>query len=293
LRTRRTKGRRASSWGPLVAKPKEGGSPVAEDSSSEDRLDLPRPDLSRIGLEEKLEKFEAAVVNMSTWQPVASDIISGNRDLIMQLSSRIEFLETALNQLTLNLATSNVQAGRGEQQVMSENRKGVRSYVKIVKEGDDEDIAEVPTNSDGLLPKLTVTALFEGTSAIKYRVNSSKTWRALILEEELYHPPEDGWGDRLYTCAQPQKTPTSDSQQSIGQFFSSAPALDQVVASNLTYSMPSVGGSNSLVSPFMGLPMAQVWSPGQSVFGNLGGALGNIGNNFKGQPGQGGFGKNS
>ena len=274
-------------------KPKEGGSPVAEDSSSEDRLDLPRPDLSRTGLEEKLEKFEAAVVNMSTWQPVASDIISGNRDLIMQLSSRIEFLETALNQLTLNLATSNVQAGREEQQVMSENRKGVRSYVKIVKEGDDEDIAEVPTNSDGLLPKLTVTALFEGTSAIKYRVNSSKTWRALILEEELYHPPEDGWGERLYTCAQPQKTPTSDSQQSIGQFFSSAPALDQVVASPLTYSMPSVGGSNSLVSPFMGLPMTQVWSPGQSVFGNLGGALGNIGNNFKGQPGQGGFGKNS
>lgn len=262
-------------------KPKDGGSPIAEEScSSEDR-----PDLTRTVLEEKLEKFEAAVVNMSAWQPVASDIISGNRDLIMQLSTRIEFLESALNQLTLNLATGNVQvaAGREEQQGSSEPRKGGRSYVKIVKEGDEEDIAEVPTNSEGLLPQLTVAALFEGTSAIKYRMKSSKTWRALVLEEELYHPPEDGWGDRLYTCAQPQKTPTSDSQQTIGQFFSSAGALDQVVASPLTYSMPSVGGSNSLVSPFMGLPMAQVWgssvSPGQSVFGN-----------YKGHPG--GFGKN-
>ena len=275
-------------------KPKEGCSPVAEDSSSSED----KQDLSRTALDEKLEKLEAAVVNMSTWQPVASDIISGNRDLIMQLSSRIEFLETALNQLTLNLATSNVQAGRDEKQTNNESRKGVRSYVKIVKEGDDEDIAEVPTNSDGLLPQLTVTALFEGTSAIKYRVNSSKTWRALILEEDLYHPPEDGWGDRLYTCAQPQKTPTTDSQQSLGQFFSSPTSLDQVVASpsTLTYPLPNVGGSNSLVSPFMGLPMAQVWStsvsPGQSVFGNIG-TLGNIGNNYKNHPGTGGFAKNS
>ena len=29
-------------------------------------------------------------------------------------------------------------------------------------------------------------------------------WRALLLEEELYHPPEDGWGERTYTCTRPQ-----------------------------------------------------------------------------------------
>ena len=34
------------------------------------------------------DKLEAAVCNLATWQPVASDIISGNRDLIMQLSQR-------------------------------------------------------------------------------------------------------------------------------------------------------------------------------------------------------------
>ena len=127
-----------------------------------------------------------------------------------------------------------------------------------------------------------------GTSAIKYRVNSSKTWRALLLEEEVYHPPDDGWGERLYTCAQPQKTEnrTAEGQQSLGQFFSSGSSLDPVVASPLTYSH----STNNLVSPFMGLhgPLGQVWStsvsPGQSVFGNMG-ALGH--------PGTGGFGKNT
>ena len=139
-------------------KPKEGCSPVAEDSSSSED----KQDLSRTALDEKLEKLEAAVVNMSTWQPVASDIISGNRDLIMQLTSRIELLENAFNQLTLNLAAGSVQPGREEQLNKSEARKGLRSYVKIVKEGAEEDVAEVPTNSEGLLPQLTVTALFEG-----------------------------------------------------------------------------------------------------------------------------------
>ena len=122
-------------------------------------------------------------------------------------------------------------------------------------------------------------------------MKSSKTWRALLLEEEVYHPPEDGWGERLYTCAQPQKTEnkTPDGQQSLGQFFSSGSSLDPVVASPLTYSH----STNSLVSPFMGLhgPLGQVWStsvtPGQSVFGNIG-ALGH-----PGAGGAGGFGKNS
>ena len=131
--------------------------------------------------------------------------------------------------------------------------------------------------------------MFTGTSAIKYRVNSSKTWRALLLEEEVFHPPEDGWGERVYTCAQPQKTETRtpEGQQSLGQFFSSGSSLDPVVASPLTYSH----STNNLVSPFMGLhgPLGQVWStsvsPGQSVFGNMG-ALGHLGTG-------GGFGKNT
>ena len=109
--------------------------------------------------EERVDKLEAAVMNLAAWQPVASDIISGNRDLIVQLGARIEFLETALNQLTLNLATGNTAAGPGSvreaeagKEVAKEAagaKKGGRTYVKIVKDWEKEDIAEVPTNSDG------------------------------------------------------------------------------------------------------------------------------------------------
>ena len=204
-----------------------------------------------------------------------------------------KMLETALNQLTLNLATGNVTAAvaakeedAGKEKVEVNNKKGVRVYVKIVKEGDEDDIAEVPTNSEGLLPQMTVTALFGGTSAIKYKVTSSgKTWRALLLEDEVYHPPEDGWSDRVYTCTQPQKNETRVKVDPVAVTSS----LDPALSTQLTYSasLPplAAGQSSSLVSPFMaGLPpMAHIWSNGglnlgtqvspgigQSIFGPLG-----------------------
>merc|ERR1719283_935 len=184
---------------------------------------------------------------------MASDIISGNRDLIMQLNNRIEFLENALNQITLSLATGGGCQGVKEQEKeVTETKKGGRTYVKIAKDGDEEDIAEVPTNSEGLLPQMTVKALYEGTSAIKYRVSSGgATWRALLLEDEVYHPPEDGWSDRVYTCAQPQKTKPGLKADSGLDCSPRSTSLEHSLTSPLTYSMPGLGGTNNLVSPFI------------------------------------------
>jgi hypothetical protein len=48
-------------------------------------------------------------------------------------------------------------------------------------------------------------ALFEGTTAIKYWVEGGKKgfWRVLVLEEDLFHPPPEGWGQALYICCLP------------------------------------------------------------------------------------------
>ena len=141
---------------------------------------------------------------------------------------------------------------------------------------------------------MTVAALFGGTSALKYKLGSGgkSCWRALLLEDEVYHPPDDGWADRVYTCTQPQlktvKTETSSELTPV-----STPA--EVRQSSAVYSGPLP--SSSLVSPFIaGLPpMAQIWgsgtglnlgtqvSPGlgQSIFNNIG-ALGNIGAGYSG-----------
>ena len=88
--------------------------------------------------EERVDKLEAAVINLAAWQPVASDIISGNRDLIVQLGARIEFLAGPG-------AVREAEAGKEA----AGAKKGGRTYVKIVKDWEKEDIAEVPTNSDG------------------------------------------------------------------------------------------------------------------------------------------------
>ena len=38
---------------------------------------------------------------------------------------------------------------------------------------------------------------------LKYKVNkSSKIWRALILEDGLYHPPDGKWGNCVYRLVQ-------------------------------------------------------------------------------------------
>ena len=199
---------------------------------------------ARANMEDRVDKLEAAVCNMATWQPVASDIISGNRDLIMQLSARIEYLETALNQMRL-AHRENGEVKEGEIKEDKESvKKAGRTYVKIMREGEDEeDMAEVPTNSQGLLPQATVLALFPATTAIKFRVSTSsggKTWRALLLEDDLYHPPGDtGWGDRVYTCTQPQKTPT------VTQSRSEAGASSLMDPGPLPFSMGSLTPASS------------------------------------------------
>ena len=128
-----------------------------------------------------------------------------------------------------------------------------------------------------------MTALFGGTSAIKYRVSGSGVWRALLLEEELYHPPEDGWGERTYTCTRPQlqNTATAATRTSSAAANNNGTAAvkstSEGVAVNggagaaamsppsstlqdpgLSYSLPQ---TSSLVSPYLaGLPhMAHIW----------------------------------
>ena len=136
---------------------------------------------------------------LASWQPMVASGIGGNRELILQLNSRIEVLENQVTSLLNERARADGRRGGRE-----EEGRGGREYVRIAREGAEDEVAEVPTNSEGLLPMQTVKALFDGTSAMKYRVEGRRTWRALLLEAELYHAPEDGWGERVYLCTAPQ-----------------------------------------------------------------------------------------
>ena len=71
------------------------------------------------------------------------------------------------------------------------------------------------------------------------------------MEDEVYHPPEDGWSDRVYTCAQPQKTKPGIKADSGLDGSPRSTSLEHSLTSPLTYSMPGLGGTNNLVSPFI------------------------------------------
>ena len=49
----------------------------------------------------------------------------------------------------LAMCVKNADVGKEVTKEAAGAKKGGRTYVKIVKDGEEEDIAEVPTNSDG------------------------------------------------------------------------------------------------------------------------------------------------
>ena len=56
------------------------------------------------------------------------------------------------------------------------------------------------------LPLSIVQKEYPETTAIKYRLTGGN-WRMLILEQDHFHPPEDGWGDREYEIVNQTKNP--------------------------------------------------------------------------------------
>ena len=93
-------------------------------------------------------------------------------------------------------------------QVLDQPDEGLRSYVKVAKNF-EEEVIELPTDADGpgALPLAAVCAMFGATSAIKYRImeddgTTGWRWRGLLLEHGKFYPPEDGWQDRTYIVVQ-------------------------------------------------------------------------------------------
>jgi len=181
-----------------------------------------RPPIDQATLEAMAVKIE----DLHYWQIYTKQYIESNAEFqlnqdvsVKSISTRLTAVEEAIKSLSETLKSAPT-----ELRTSTETIKKSRTYVKIIKSGDSNDVDEVPTNSQGLLPQSTVKALYEGTSAIKWKTPSN-TWRSLLLEEDLYHPPEDGWRDRIYHCTIPQGLvwKTDASQTKNGPPLSRAP----------------------------------------------------------------------
>jgi len=248
----------------IVVAPKETRSPVRDPKEKEAKLKVAekqvasndedssqRPPIDQATLEAMAVKIE----DLHYWQIYTKQYIENNSEFqlnqdvdVKTISIRLTAVEEAIKALseTLKFAPT-------EQRTPSEKIGKSRTYVKIIKVGDSNDVDEVPTNSQGLLPQSTVKALYEGTSAIKYRVTAtSKSWRTLLLEEDLYHPPEDGWGDRIYHCTIPQGLVWKNE----APLIKNGPPLSRAPGTASTLDA-SAYASESLASPFPPTSLSQ------------------------------------
>ena len=69
---------------------------------------------------------------------------------------------------------------------------------------EDSEVIQFPTADDGTLTVASLAAYYPGAAGLKYRVGGHT--RAVKFSNGILHPPENGWGDRIYCCVFPMCT---------------------------------------------------------------------------------------
>merc|ERR1719384_57953 len=76
-------------------------------------------------------------------------------------------------------------------------RNGQRSFIKITT-ADNHDIHEFPSDEEGNLSVASVNTVYQGVNALKYKILETGAIRLCSKNGDMFEPPEDGWGNRLY-----------------------------------------------------------------------------------------------
>merc|ERR1719384_412542 len=76
-------------------------------------------------------------------------------------------------------------------------RNGQRSFIKITT-ADNHDIHEFPSDEEGNLSVASVNTVYQGVNALKYKILETGAIRLCSKNGDMFEPPEDGWGSRLY-----------------------------------------------------------------------------------------------
>jgi len=76
-------------------------------------------------------------------------------------------------------------------------RNGQKSFIKITT-ADNPEIHEFPSDDEGNLSVASVNAVYQGINALKYKSLETGTIRLCSKNGDIFEPPEDGWGNRIY-----------------------------------------------------------------------------------------------
>jgi len=76
-------------------------------------------------------------------------------------------------------------------------RNGQKTFIKITAT-ENHEIHEFPSDEEGNLNVASVNTVYPGVNALKYKSLETGTIRLCSNNGEIFEPPEDGWGHRLY-----------------------------------------------------------------------------------------------
>merc|ERR1719219_153769 len=85
------------------------------------------------------------------------------------------------------------------------------TYVRVALTQNRSEVHEFPTDENGNLSFTAVNAVYTGVNALKFESKETNSIRLCRKIGDIFEPPEDGWGDRLYIVRSPlsQGVPTS------------------------------------------------------------------------------------
>jgi len=124
-----------------------------------------------------------------------------------------------------------------KQNVEEEEEVGYQSFVKISKDGSDDDIMELPREKDGTVLLSTVQAQYPSAIGLKYK-SSSGGWRGIRAENNVLDPPHGGWGEDVYIITESDALKRKASEESSGhekKSRKSAKLLEDMIVLGLPY----------------------------------------------------------
>merc|ERR1719411_1342561 len=87
------------------------------------------------------------------------------------------------------------------------------TYVRVALTQNRGEVHEFPTDENGNLSFTAVNAVYPGVNALKFESKETRSTRLCRKIGDIFEPPEDGWGDRLYFAHSPLSQTTSLSSQ--------------------------------------------------------------------------------
>jgi len=94
-------------------------------------------------------------------------------------------------------------------------------YVRVAYGHNRNEVHEFPTDENGNLSFTAVNAVYPGVNALKFESKETNSIRLCRRIGDIFEPPEDGWGNRLYIIHSPLSQATATAPPPVSNLVTS------------------------------------------------------------------------